>query len=336
MPEQAPTRPPLPTVTEAEAKDVLGKVPEWERWYAEPLLKSEAGRRLIVLNPALAVAAGLHAGCGLDAAERLQDLLELPPRLLAERLGFGASRASLRVLSLLEPESIEQETLEELAHLLTHRPAKWLFHLEKLNDAVVQTLVVAKRRRLVTFAFLEDIGSGLDDVTQMMVVDALDEVAELRADLPGVDGRRFASFDELMDEGYMLASRAEARQLVLPLPLPAPPAIEIEHEGVRLEPLRTLDEIRQHGLDQRNCVGRNRELVGDLIFGRAFLYAAHATSPEAGPVTATVSVVRGPDDDLALGDIKAAQNKPAPAWLVGAVEQVLPRLPEDALDEQYH
>ncbi len=128
-----------------------------------------------------------------------------------------------------------------------------------------------------------------------------------------------------MDEGYRLASEVDARQLVLPLPLPEPPALEIDGgagRSMRLEPLTSLVEVRRHGLEQRNCVGRSRELRGDLIFGRVYLYALQSLDDGGAPVTATVSVL--PESDgLGLGDVECAGNRPPPGWMIEALEQAL-------------
>jgi hypothetical protein len=316
------------TATPAEdVEAVVKRLTDDVGWLCEPLLELEPGRRLLALNPALAVAMCVRAGTGETWGRRLDELLALSARDLAARLGFGGTRRALRTLAKLEPESASVPVLGLLAGLLADPREKWLYHLPALNAAVVEILTVRSRRELVTFGFLVELCQDLDDVTGEMVVVTLDEVRSQRLSLtPARALARIDSFQALMAEEDDLWYRQCQRQLFLPFPLRASPEIRVPQElrgRLRFEPLRDMAAVREHGLAQNNCLARGGEVEGDLILGLRFLYRVFARSPEVGEALEATLAVAPQGSGFCVSDLRLRDNQPAPGWLAEAVSRVL-------------
>lgn len=166
-----------------KAHAIVKRLPEDVGWLCEPLLEVEPGRRLLALNPALAVAMSLRAGTGENWQRRLDEYLALRARDLAGRLGFGGTRRALRTLAKLEPESVTVPVLRLLTLLLEDDREKWLFHLPALNTASIEILAVPRRRGIVTFAFLVELCRDLDAAMCDMIVVTLDDICIQRLSL---------------------------------------------------------------------------------------------------------------------------------------------------------
>ena len=305
------------------AREVTVELPDDVGWLCQELERSPEGCRLLVRSPALAAATALRAGTGVRWAERLLTLLTLPPRALAEHLGFGRSRASLRTLARLPASNCTPQTLEELALLLRGPRIKWVHHLPALCSASVSILAAPGRRAVATYALLEELALDLDPDMQELLVITLDEILWMRE---AVTPRRMRapirSCDALFAEERDLIHRLEERQGVLPFPFRAPPPLPVRTDGgttVRFEPLGDLDSVRRHGLDQDNCLGRSPVLLRGLLSGDLSLYRVVATPTEVtGPLVATLSVSRD-GGALTVRELLLHRNSRPPDWLTEGV-----------------
>ena len=310
-----------------DAAAVIKRLPDDVGWLCEAMLESEQGRRLLLLNPALAVATSLQAGSGENWRSRLEERLAMRPRDLAGRLGFGGTRRALRTLRKLEPESASLPVLRLLAGLLRDPGEKWLYHLPALNTVVVEILAVPKRRELVTFAFLVDNSRDWTDAMWDTILLTLDDIRTMRLSLTPERARtRITSFEALMAEDDDLWNREHRRQLFLPFPLRASPELRVPQDlagRLRFEPLRDMAAVRAHGKAQDNCLARGGEVEGDLILGLRFLYRVVARRREAeAELEATLAVVPQ-GTGLFVSEFRQSDNQPPPAWLAEAVDFVL-------------
>ena len=315
------------------AKANAERLPAGVGWLCEPLLDLEPGRRLLALNPALAVATSLQAGTAETWRRRLDGLLALRVRDLAAKLGFGGSRRAVRTLAKLEPESTNVHVLRLLGGLLHGAQEKWLFHLPALNATVLEILAAPKRRELVTFGLLVELCRDLDDATGEMVVMTIDEIRTLRLSLtPKRVRARIDSFQALMAEDDDLWDRAERRQLFLPFPVRASPELRVPDElpgRIRCKPLRDMAAIRAHGRRQANCLAMSGAFECDLHLGARFLYEVTA-STTGGELQATLAVVPEGSGFL-VEDIRLAGNEVAPGWLVEAVDHAVMTLSDSSM-----
>lgn len=312
-----------------KAHAIVKRLPEDVGWLCEPLLEVEPGRRLLALNPALAVAMSLRAGTGENWQRRLDEYLALRARDLAGRLGFGGTRRALRTLAKLEPESVTVPVLRLLTLLLEDDREKWLFHLPALNTASIEILAVPRRRGIVTFAFLVELCRDLDAAMCDMIVVTLDDIRIQRLSLtPERVHARIDSFQALMAEDDDLWDRGVRRQLFLPLPFHPSPELQVPQElrgRLRFEPLRDMAAVCAHGERQGNCLARGGEVEVDLILGRRFLYRLVARPSGAEEELEATLAVAQTGVGLCVSELRVTGNHPAPGWLVEAVAHVVGR-----------
>jgi hypothetical protein len=228
-------------------------------------------------------------------------LLRRPQHEIAGWLGFPRTRSTVRILRKLPPAKCTVPNLLNLRRLCESHP-KPLRHLDRLGEETIRLLQMSGENYKPTGRYLAEVSAHPPPVwlhgEPQLVQDVLwlrDSVGEVGPMILLSHSHLVRTHDRLVERLGRMDLKKSAR------PLPEPPLSGIQSDHLRLEPLRTEEELVEEGRVQRNCVGAYGPRVR-----QGGLYIYRVTAPER----ATLSIVRVHMGKWRISELKAAENRP--------------------------
>ena len=256
------------------------------------------------------------------ATDEIQSLLRRRRRGIVEFMGFPS--VAVNLLKKVDPSQLTISQCLKLRTLLWRCQtdgalAKMLFHLPKVNRAIVRIVSSPNLLELVEPKFVRTIASDMDDQS---VVTMLIRVAKMLT-WPGIQrhglscfssGRHIERFvEELGPEAWVAQQMAVeyGRQI------PAPPLPGISGPPVWIEPLASLEAIIAEGRAQRLCL-RQAAHVPEVAAGAAYIYSVRTHAGDRATL-----LIEKATDCWRIGNVAASSNRAPSVSVLHACQQWL-------------
>ncbi|MFA7344909.1 MAG: hypothetical protein WC003_11445 [Terrimicrobiaceae bacterium] len=278
------------------------------------MLKSPASIELAGINPALCFALANYKRfrerfCTLEGAAIVAKRRQ---REIADWVGFPSTEAVVKILAKIPPESASLESLKSLRILIRNPEVmKLLSHLPRINAGVLGILAERRLLDMTKPTLLADIADRPEEDFHPHARETLLHIAEMLAlvapnsPLPIFSSlSKLQSFhDETTAEFLRVTSQKDG-------PLPNPPIAGTDN----ILPILTCNDLREEGRLQKNCVGGYVERIQK---GGIFVYRV------SKPKRATLSIVKTPEGDWIIGELKCCANANASDATYQAVQNWL-------------
>ena len=250
-------------------------------------------------NPALCFALAnfrCFVSASIDDAVRMSASRQ---RDIAGWLGFPPTEGAARILAKLKPESASVELLDPLRDALQDPAfAKTLAHLPELNAGVVSIALDPELRAAVTPKLLNEVADVPSEkyltATATLIRDTLRMFFCVNPQRSRPQFQSVARIREMHDDISTRYLRIKDPSLAA-FRFPRPPLRGAEE----IVPICTVEELVAEGRAQDNCVATYAERVQNR---HTFIYRV------LKPERATLSIVRGPDGDWQVGELKIRSN----------------------------
>ena len=265
-------------------------------------------------NPALCFAFA-NFRCFIRAS--LEDAVKIAgarQRDIAGWLGSPGTEGTARLLAKLKPESANVELLEPLRQAL-HDPevAKTLAHLPQLNAGVLAMALDPDLRAVTAPRLLDEVAARPTEKyiaqTATLIRNTLRMYSSVNPLRQPPQFQSLARVRQVHDEVSMVYLRLEPPG-IRGYRFPRPPLRGTPH----IQPICNIAELIEEGCVQDNCVATYAEQVQSR---HTFIYRV------LKPERATLSLVRGPDGDWEISELKLRGNEPASKLTERVVESWL-------------
>lgn len=277
--------------------------------------RSPAAVELTGINPALGFAVANYKlfrqqFCTLEGAAIVAKRRQ---REIADWVGFPGTDSAARILAKVPTESVSFPFLKTLRSIIRKSEnRKTLSHLPRINAGVVGILAVERLSEMTKPSLFAEISECREEIyhprAAEMLSHALEMLAEIAPDSPPPPKlSTFASLqafhDEITTDFLRLQSESGGS-------LPDPPIAGTD----TIVPIVSGEGLREEGNSQRNCVGG---YAGRIRKGGIFVYRV------SEPERATLSIVRTPDGNWIIGELRRKANAVASAATRQAVQDWL-------------
>lgn len=265
--------------------------------------RSPAALELSGINPALGFAVANYKlfrqqfctleGAAIVAKRRQRDI--------AEWVGFPGTEAAVRILAKVPTESVSFPFLKTLRSIiLKSENRKTISHLSRINAGVVGILAVERLSEMTRPNLLAEVAESREEAFHPRAAEMLSHSLEMLAEI-GPNSPlppQFATLaslqafhDEITAEFLRVKSRADD-------PLPEPPIAGTE----TIVPIVTGEDLREEGKSQKNCVGG---------YAARIRQGGVAVFRVLRPNRATLSIVKTPDGNWIIGELRRKANAEA-------------------------